>query len=91
VNKRVSNAVSRIADVLQTSVCDACNVARTLLPDFVPSEIMSKPLGKPVERFKVFSKGRTKIVINYSDGRDNEVVRCDSAREYERYMDSVRS
>lgn len=91
MNKRVSNAVSRIADVLQTSVRDACNVARTLLPDFEQCETMSKPLGKPVERFSVFSKGRTKIVINHSDGRDNEVVCVGSAREYERYMDSVRS
>lgn len=91
MNKRVLTAVSRIGSVLQTSAQDAIDVARSLLPDFTPSEIMSKPLGKPVERFKVFSKGRTKVIINYSDGRDSEVVHVGSAREYERYMDSVRS
>lgn len=91
MNARLSTAVARIAEALKTNARDAIDVASLLLRDFEQSEILSKPLGKPVERFRVFSKGRTKVVINYSDGRDSEVVCVNSAREYERYMDSVRS
>lgn len=76
-------ALSHIREVLAASgPGDAIATARKFLPGFEPGAVMDKPAGKPVVRIATFSKGRTTIAIDYSDGREPDVTKMGSRTEW---------
>ena len=78
----------------ETDVYDAIYEARDILTNilgFETRDIMSKPAGKPVERFAIFEKARTTIVLNYSENiMKLEIIIITSIDACDYYFNTVR-
>ena len=53
---------------------------------FKRTDIMSKPAGGFVKRMAIFTKGRTRIIFNYSDNITSEIVRKSSRNDFWAYV-----
>ncbi len=87
----IKKAMIRITNMAKISISDAVKEMEISFKDWTKEEVLSKPVGAPVERFLIFKKGRTSVVLNYSDNIFIEMTKTTSRKAFWDYLNAARA
>ena len=89
---KIKKAIETIIEIAEEDIYGAIKKAESIFEKWEYRSVMSKPTRLPIERFAIFEKGRTAIILNYSENiRTIEIKKTTSRKEYWAYMNAARS